>query len=1162
MALRRRLRGPTGAGILLLVGWGLSSGVDDTTSSPRSPARHSSGVAGDGVTGSPVEVSRGAPFSGAPPVSVAPEPGPKARPRPAAAVSSGAFVDRESPSGTIRVDRAGRYAVDLARRATYIAHEDSVFTSGDHRTVPLGLSLVRLSSSNARAGLEARGLEVVEAFQPSTLLVHRAASAPQLSVGQWGIEWVRSLSADDKWLPGSWPEDPESRVVVHYLDSNSGNASPLRRRHGRRIVAAREAIHLAHLPEVFALERAVMPRLSSGLQRASVLGPDDVLVPLALAESLTALDTLNRLSEVQVEVMDSGYDVGPAPQHPQLPEPVATFNWTASPSLQDDEGHGSFLAGVVAGTGSTAQDAGGFPLGLGVARGARLAVSKVFHGGAFDVGGQTLFALAAKAAENGAHILSGSWGASANGAYTSWSQDFDRIVRDADGDPSTGLTPLIAVFAAGNAGPSSALDAPGTAKNVITVGASEGLYATATDGCGVGVDGADALGDVARLSSRGPTKDLRTKPDLVAPGTQIIGLRSQSPEYHGRSLCTPSHEPDPQLFAEASGSSVSAAVVAGAAALVSSALWERLGQFPSPALVRAVLIAHAADMEGGSGGTAEPISHAPSPEQGWGRVNVASALNGLPSVIVDQEFLLEQGGDFVPLSRLRVVDPSQPVRIVLAWTDPPGGLTGGSLVNDLNLFVTSGGFGYPGNALDQGRSQAGAEFDYRNNVEVVTLELSDDEAFDVEVIGWELLADGVPGSGTETDQDFALYVYNAAPSPECDGDEDCPSDPCTTYACEAGECRPSARCPIADQCSLGGCVLASGECQVVDKHCDDGNECTQNSCDPAEGCRSLARDDCSTCGEGSVCFAGMCGEPGDFEGAGLPPLVTTDSQRPWTISREHASSGGGSARAGRVRNDEQSWALVDLELVRSGSISFHYRVDSQADRDFFRVLLDGEEILTASGQRNWQPYGVMLPAGEHSLRFVYEKDASGASGLDTAWIDQLRVHSCATEECSITGLVDGECVVCPVQDGTACTPASPCSDGDQCQQGLCGEPRSCSDRDECTADSCDEASGICLHDGELCTDPEAGPGGQGGCAGDSCGGAGSPGEGTGLTGNQEAQAEAGGCGCRLGGKPPAPLPFGWAATLALGVRSLRRRADQRPLPACPTSTSSERPLET
>ena len=61
---------------------------------------------------------------------------------------------------------------------------------------------------------------------------------------------------------------------------------------------------------------------------------------------------------------------------------------------------------------------------------------------------------------------------------------------------------------------------PGTAKNCLTVGAVENLRPEA------GVSG-DNQAQLAVFSSKGPTKDQRIKPDVVAPGTWIASAKSQ-----------------------------------------------------------------------------------------------------------------------------------------------------------------------------------------------------------------------------------------------------------------------------------------------------------------------------------------------------------------------------------------------------------------------------------------------------------------------------------------------------------------------------------------------------------------------------------------------------------------------------------------------------------
>src|SRR5437764_14777614 len=146
---------------------------------------------------------------------------------------------------------------------------------------------------------------------------------------------------------------------------------------------------------------------------------------------------------------------------------------------------------------------------------------------------------------------------------------------------------MLHVFAAGNwrTGTGFGCDKPGadtvetpsTAKNVLSVGATENVRDDGVaDGCGV--TAAANADNIADFSSRGPTTDQRAKPDIVAPGTHIQGPASQDPGYDGTGVCGngipderyyPTTTPTQQtLYTWSSGTSHSTPAIAGVASLV------------------------------------------------------------------------------------------------------------------------------------------------------------------------------------------------------------------------------------------------------------------------------------------------------------------------------------------------------------------------------------------------------------------------------------------------------------------------------------------------------------------------------------------------------------------------------------------------------------------
>jgi subtilisin family serine protease len=451
--------------------------------------------------------------------------------------------------------------------------------------------------------------------------------------------------------------------------------------------------------------------------------------------------------------------------HPDLPSGRIAFQNNATSQTGAQGGHGFLNAHIVggfnSGTGSPLEDANGFNYGLGIAPWARVGVTAIFGNGNSSPTAWENFAYG-----QGARISSNSWGFIGLYDYDTNAQEFDRIVRDAQSGVA-GLQQLTVVFAAGNDGSgSNTVSSPGSAKNVITVGASENVRPTGADGCGIGNTGADSANDIISFSSRGPVNaaggDGRVKPDIVAPGTHIEAGVPQS-NYDGSSVCNQFFPSGQTLYGWSSGTSHSTPAVAGGAALVYQDFLNRGLGAPSPALVKAVLMNSATYMTGtGAGG------NLPSNSQGMGRMNLGRAFDTTPRILVNQTQLLTATGQTFQATG-SIASGSQPFRVTLAWTDAPGPTTGAPWVNNLDLEVTVGGQTYRGNVFSGANSTTGGTADVRNNAESVFLPAGVSGNFTVTVRGTNIAGDGVPGNGDTTDQDFALVIYNASaggsPSP-------------------------------------------------------------------------------------------------------------------------------------------------------------------------------------------------------------------------------------------------------------------------------------------------------------------------------------------------------------------------------------------------------------
>jgi hypothetical protein len=470
-----------------------------------------------------------------------------------------------------------------------------------------------------------------------------------------------------------------------------------------------------------------------------------------------------------IDVTDTGIDRGSTEAdklHPDFLDSTGQSrvlyarDYTRELDAGDPPGHGtinlSIAGGSSASADSAARDSAGFMHGLGVAPFALLGSSRIFQAsGKFDLS-EPYTSLISAAYRDGARVSSNSWGEVRN-EYSLDAQEYDARVRDAM-PAAEGRQEMVICFAAGNAGPNEAISSPGTAKNVLSIGASENFRSGGEDGCGVEDADADNAQDMAFFSSGGPLFDGRLKPDIVAPGSHIQGAASQHPEYDGTGVCgedidKPYFPAGQTLYTWSSGTSHSTPVVAGAAALARQFFLNR-GEEPSAALIKALLTNTATYMTGaGAGG------NLPHPNQGWGLLNIGRAFDGASKIFVNQSHTFtDSGQEFVITGEIK--DSSLPFRVTLCWSDAPGFTAVAPWVNNLDLEVVVGGRVYTGNSFTGQQSEPGGEPNTKDNVEGVWLPAGTTGVFAIRVRAQNIAGDGVPGNADAADQDFALVVYN------------------------------------------------------------------------------------------------------------------------------------------------------------------------------------------------------------------------------------------------------------------------------------------------------------------------------------------------------------------------------------------------------------------
>lgn len=437
-----------------------------------------------------------------------------------------------------------------------------------------------------------------------------------------------------------------------------------------------------------------------------------------------------------VAVYDSGFDTGSTFDcHPAFSGKViklVPIGRTPGPkkseeaSVDDVQGHGTHVCGTIVGEDiQTSQGLVG-----GVAPDAKLVVASLENNDGDLVSIREMTKMFSTPHQTyGACIHSNSWG---DGVVSVNDIVVQRLYGDAAGsiDDFVRKNPeALVCFSAGNdnetAGGKQAIGSQAAAKNCLTIGAS-GSTRTIRSAHG-DVVGKINPDEVWPQSSRGPTRERRIKPDVVAPGFNIFSAQTRHPKSlikesaQTRAKAMSDQYPG-TLWTARSGTSHSTPLVSGCAAILREALCNKGFNKPPAALLKALII-NGADM----------LPRISVAEQGFGRVNLdasvamlaasplvaeqmttASHVASLSGTLIGKA--LKQGEEFsFTLSPPELLSKGPETRdmslkLTMVYNDLPGG----QIQNNLNLAVIDP---FTGELRHGGISED--DIDLQNNVEQV-----------------------------------------------------------------------------------------------------------------------------------------------------------------------------------------------------------------------------------------------------------------------------------------------------------------------------------------------------------------------------------------------------------------------------------------------------------
>jgi len=228
-----------------------------------------------------------------------------------------------------------------------------------------------------------------------------------------------------------------------------------------------------------------------------------------------------------------------------------------------------------------------------------------------------------------------------------------------------------------------------------------------------------------------------------------------------------------------SGTSMAAAAASGTLALMQEFFEQRLGVTNSPALMKALLINGARSV----GALYDFNPRRSINYQGWGLIRlenslpagISNAFNLSPGSkgaikLIDQSptNALATGESHTRIINLSEEGQSFPLRVTLAWTDPPGNPAAGiKLVNDLDLIITNLQTGdvYLGNDIPASSvynfiwdTNQPPNFDAVNNVENIYLEPALGSNYSITVVARRVNVNAVTAHPNNVVQDYALVI--------------------------------------------------------------------------------------------------------------------------------------------------------------------------------------------------------------------------------------------------------------------------------------------------------------------------------------------------------------------------------------------------------------------
>jgi len=165
--------------------------------------------------------------------------------------------------------------------------------------------------------------------------------------------------------------------------------------------------------------------------------------------------------------------------------------------------------------------------------------------------------------------------------------------------------------------------------------------------------------------------------------------------------------------------------------------------------------------------------------------------------------------------------------------------------------------------------------------------------------------------------------------------------------------------------------------------------------------------------------------------------ATTKKCQSWRLNGDSVDSGNNQGI-----DSMQSILKMDVHMVRPGYVYFEYKVNAERNYDGLWFTVNDAQIFFSSYSNGWTTFNYSLPAGYHSVEWVYYKDLSVTAGDDKLTIKTIKVEGTtyaltACDKCPYgyysNQLGAGQCTACPAgtfsKNDTGAVTCDPCPGG-------------------------------------------------------------------------------------------------------------------------------------